>query len=90
MSGKAVLLLLAPATANTFGKIASDRLHTCDHLRHHGHWSRYTGDVVPAMHVAMYNHHALFENLEKIKSRGIGFIGPDIKVGIAKMPLMKR
>ncbi|MGB3908284.1 MAG: bifunctional phosphopantothenoylcysteine decarboxylase/phosphopantothenate--cysteine ligase CoaBC [Methanomethylovorans sp.] len=86
MSGKANLLLIAPATANTIGKIASgvdDTPVTTFATTAIG-----TGIpviIVPAMHEAMYDHPALVENLEKIKCWGIEFIGPDIREGIAKI-----
>lgn len=86
MSGKADLLLIAPATANTIGKIASgvdDTPVTTFATTAIG--SCIPVMIVPAMHEAMYNHPALAENMEKIKRWGIVFIGPDIKEGIAKI-----
>lgn len=86
MSGKADLLLIAPATANTIGKIASgvdDTPVTTFATTAIG--SGIPVMVVPAMHEAMYNHPALAENIEKMRCWGIGFIGPDIKEGIAKI-----
>ncbi|WP_333786789.1 bifunctional phosphopantothenoylcysteine decarboxylase/phosphopantothenate--cysteine ligase CoaBC [Methanomethylovorans sp.] len=86
MSGKADLLLIAPATANTIGKIASgidDTPVTTFATTAIG--AGIPVMIVPAMHEAMYKHPALIENLEKIKSWGIGLIGPDIKEGIAKI-----
>lgn len=86
MSGKADLLLIAPATANTIGKIASgvdDTPVTTFATTAIG--SGIPVMVVPAMHEAMYNHSALAENMEKMRSWGIDFIGPDIKEGIAKI-----
>ncbi|WP_370572444.1 bifunctional phosphopantothenoylcysteine decarboxylase/phosphopantothenate--cysteine ligase CoaBC [Methanomethylovorans sp.] len=86
MSGKADLLLIAPATANTIGKIASgvdDTPVTTFATTAIG--SGIPVMVVPAMHEAMYNHPALTENMEKMRSWGIGFIGPEIREGIAKI-----
>lgn len=86
MSGKADLLLIAPATANTIGKIASgvdDTPVTTFATTAIG--SGIPVMVVPAMHEAMYDHPALTENIEKMRSWGIRFIGPDIKEGIAKI-----
>lgn len=86
MSGKADLLLIAPATANTIGKIASgidDTPVTTFATTAIG--SDIPVMIVPAMHEAMYNHPAVAENIDKIKCWGVGFIGPDIKEGIAKI-----
>lgn len=86
MSGKADLLLIAPATANTIGKIATgvdDTPVTTFATTAIG--SKIPVMVVPAMHEAMYNHPALAENMEKIKCWGIKIIGPDIREGIAKI-----
>ena len=86
MSGKADLLLIAPATANTIGKIATgvdDTPVTTFSTTAIG--SKIPVTVVPAMHEAMYNHPALAENIEKMKCWGIKFIGPDIREGIAKI-----
>lgn len=86
MSGKADLLLIAPATANTIGKIAAgvdDTPVTTFATTAIG--SKIPVMVVPAMHEAMYNHPALAENMGKMKCWGIEFIGPDIREGIAKI-----
>lgn len=86
MSGKADLLLIAPATANTIGKIATgvdDTPVTTFATTAIG--SKIPVMVVPAMHEAMYNHPALAENMEKMKCWGIKIIGPDIREGIAKI-----
>jgi phosphopantothenoylcysteine decarboxylase/phosphopantothenate--cysteine ligase len=86
MSGKADLLLIAPATANTIGKIAAgvdDTPVTTFATTAIG--SKIPVTVVPAMHEAMYNHPALAENMEKMKCWGIKIIGPDIREGIAKI-----
>jgi len=85
-SGKADLLLIAPATANTIGKIASgidDTPVTTFATTAIG--SDIPVMIVPAMHEAMYDHPALAENIEKIECWGVEFIGPDIKEGIAKI-----
>jgi len=37
------------------------------------------------MHEAMYNHPVLAKNIETLKSWGVGFIGPQIQEGIAKI-----
>ena len=86
MNGKADLLLIAPATANTINKIAcgiDDTSVTTFATTAIG--SGIPVMVVPAMHEAMYNHPALAENIAKMKCWAIRFIGPDIKEGIAKI-----
>ena len=68
------LLLVAPATANIIGKfargIADDALSTL-----------YTATVAPtviapAMNVNMFDHPAVRENLEVLRSRGVGIVEP--------------
>ena len=69
------LILIAPATANTIAKfangIADDPLS-----------SIYLATlapiiIAPAMNGKMWNHPATQENVEKLVSRGVQFIGPD-------------
>ena len=84
--GRADLLLVAPATANTIGKMASG----IDDTPVTTFASTAIGAgkpvlVVPAMHEDMYNHPAVVENIEKIKGWGISFIGPRLEEGIAKI-----
>ncbi len=84
--GRADLLLVAPATANTIGKIASG----IDDTPVTTFASTAIGAgkpvlVVPAMHEDMYNHPAVMENIEKIKSWAVNFIGPRLEEGIAKI-----
>ncbi|SDF34983.1 Phosphopantothenate-cysteine ligase /Phosphopantothenoylcysteine decarboxylase [Methanolobus vulcani] len=84
--GRADLLLIAPATANTLGKIAAgidDTPVTTFATTAIGAGKPVM--VVPAMHEDMYNHPAVMENIEKMKGWGIGFIGPRIEEGIAKI-----
>ncbi len=71
----ASLFVIAPATANVIGKcangIADDLLTTtflsvlCPVL------------LAPAMNPNMYNHWAVQENMEKLKSKGVHFIEPE-------------
>lgn len=74
LADAAELLLVAPATANTLGKfargIADDALSTL-----------YTATkapvlVAPAMNVNMFEHPAVLENMEILRSRGVGFVDP--------------
>ena len=68
------LLLVAPATANTLGKfargIADDALSTL--------FLATTAPVLvaPAMNVNMFRHPAVVENLEVLRTRGVGVIEP--------------
>ncbi|NHJ03641.1 MAG: bifunctional phosphopantothenoylcysteine decarboxylase/phosphopantothenate--cysteine ligase CoaBC [Candidatus Heimdallarchaeota archaeon] len=83
---KADLLLIAPSTANTIGKIAGgidDTVVTTMATTALG-----TGipiAIVPAMHVTMYENPIVIENIEKLKKLGIMFIGPRIEEGKAKI-----
>ncbi|WMW25707.1 bifunctional phosphopantothenoylcysteine decarboxylase/phosphopantothenate--cysteine ligase CoaBC [Methanolobus sediminis] len=84
--GRADLLLVAPATANTIGKIAAgidDTPVTTFATTAIGAGKPVM--IVPAMHEDMYNHPAVMENIEKMKDWGISFIGPRIEEGIAKI-----
>jgi phosphopantothenoylcysteine decarboxylase/phosphopantothenate--cysteine ligase len=86
LKGRADLLLIAPATANTVGKIAygiddtpvtsfvTTALGSCVPVM-----------VVPAMHESMFRHPAVAENLVKLKSWGIYVAGPRLEEGIAKI-----
>jgi phosphopantothenoylcysteine decarboxylase/phosphopantothenate--cysteine ligase len=74
LADAADLLLVAPATANILGKfargIADDALSTL-----------YTATrapvlVAPAMNVNMFGHPAVVENLEMLRSRGVGVVEP--------------
>jgi phosphopantothenoylcysteine decarboxylase/phosphopantothenate--cysteine ligase len=84
--GRADLLLIAPATANTLGKIAAgidDTPVTTFATTAIGAGKPVM--IVSAMHEDMYNHPAVIENIEKMKGWGINFIGPRIEEGIAKI-----
>ncbi|WP_319506830.1 bifunctional phosphopantothenoylcysteine decarboxylase/phosphopantothenate--cysteine ligase CoaBC [uncultured Methanolobus sp.] len=84
--GRADLLLVAPATANTLGKIAAgidDTPVTTFATTAIGAGKPVM--IVPAMHEDMYNHPAVMENIKKINGWGINFIGPRIEEGIAKI-----
>jgi phosphopantothenoylcysteine decarboxylase/phosphopantothenate--cysteine ligase len=75
--GRADLLLIAPATANTIGKIA----HGIDDTTVTSCASVALGGGVPillapAMHAHMGANPAVRENLEKLRSWGVGLIAP--------------
>ncbi len=85
-SEKADLLLIAPATANTIGKVAvgiDDTTVTSVASTAIG--SETPIIVVPAMHQSMYKHSIIKENIEKLKALGIEFVGPRIEEGKAKI-----
>jgi len=84
--GRADLLLIAPATANTIGKIAcgiDDTTVTSFATTALG--SGIPVMVVPAMHESMYRHPAVIENVAKLKGWGISMVGPKFEEGIAKI-----
>jgi phosphopantothenoylcysteine decarboxylase/phosphopantothenate--cysteine ligase len=86
LKGRADLLLIAPATANTIGKIAygiDDTPVTSFATTALG--SSMPLMVVPAMHESMFRHPAVVENLVKLKSWGISIVGPKLEEGIAKI-----
>jgi len=83
---KADLILVAPATANTISKIAcgiDDTPVTTVVSTALG--SNIPIIVVPAMHESMYRHPLVTENIEKLKSLGLEFVGPRIEEGKAKI-----
>ncbi len=86
VSGRADLLLIAPATANTIGKMAlgiDDTPVTTFATTALG--SGKPVMVVPAMHEAMYCHPAVIKNLEALRSFGVVVIDPRIEEGKAKI-----
>ncbi|MDO9539543.1 MAG: bifunctional phosphopantothenoylcysteine decarboxylase/phosphopantothenate--cysteine ligase CoaBC [Methanocalculus sp.] len=83
---EADLLLIAPCTANTIGKIASgidDTPVTTFATTALGSGQRIV--CVPAMHHSMYRHPAVLRNLEILKEFGIEVIPPRIEEGKAKI-----
>ncbi|WP_292426334.1 bifunctional phosphopantothenoylcysteine decarboxylase/phosphopantothenate--cysteine ligase CoaBC [Methanoregula sp.] len=84
--GSASLLLIAPCTANTMGKIAygiDDTTVTTFATTAIG--SGMPVLVVPAMHHSMYRHPAVVRNIKTLESWGIGFVGPRIEEEKAKI-----
>lgn len=68
------LFLIAPASANTIGKLANG---ICDNLLLATYLSsRCKVLIAPAMDVDMYHHPATTTNIERLKSIGNIFIGP--------------
>jgi phosphopantothenoylcysteine decarboxylase / phosphopantothenate---cysteine ligase len=85
-STKADLILFAPATANTISKIAcgiDDTPITSVATTAFG--LEIPIMIVSAMHNSMYQHPILRENIQKLKSLGVKFIGPRIEGRTAKI-----
>ncbi|MFX1318697.1 MAG: bifunctional phosphopantothenoylcysteine decarboxylase/phosphopantothenate--cysteine ligase CoaBC [Promethearchaeota archaeon] len=85
-AGKADLILVAPATANTISKIAmgiDDTPVTSTVTTAFG--SGIPIIIVPAMHVSMYKHPIVRENIQKLEKLGVEFIGPRMEEGKAKI-----
>jgi phosphopantothenoylcysteine decarboxylase/phosphopantothenate--cysteine ligase len=88
---RADLLLVAPCTANTLGKMANgidDTPVTTFVTTAFGSGVPIT--VIPAMHISMYTHPIVEENMEKLKKLGVDFVEPRIEEGKAKFPEIKR
>ncbi|MFB3765307.1 MAG: bifunctional phosphopantothenoylcysteine decarboxylase/phosphopantothenate--cysteine ligase CoaBC [Methanotrichaceae archaeon] len=86
IGGLADLLLIAPATANTIGKVAcgiDDTPVTTFATTALG--SGKPVMVVPAMHEAMYRHPAVMKNIDALRSMGIAVIDPRVEEDKAKI-----
>jgi phosphopantothenoylcysteine decarboxylase/phosphopantothenate--cysteine ligase len=84
--GSADLLLIAPATANTIGKIAcgiDDTPVTTFATTAIGSGKPVL--IVPAMHHSMYRHPAVCRNIATLKDWDIGIVDPVIDEGKAKI-----
>jgi len=84
---RADLYLIAPATANTIGKIA----HGIDDTPVTTFATTALGSgipimVVPAMHSSMYRHPVVIENIEKLKKLGLEFVSPRMEEMRVKWP----
>jgi phosphopantothenoylcysteine decarboxylase/phosphopantothenate--cysteine ligase len=84
--GWADVLLLAPATANTVGKVAAavddTPVTTCATVA--------LGQgvpvvVAPAMHEPMYDHPGVLDALDTLESWGVAFVDPRVEEGKAKI-----
>jgi len=86
VDGWADVLLIAPATANTVGKMAGaiddTPVTTCA-------TTALGADVpvvvAPAMHEPMYDHPGVLESIETLESWGVGFVDPRVEEGKAKI-----
>lgn len=86
IGGKASLLLIAPCTANTIGKLAhgiDDTPVTTFATTAFG--SRIPIMIVPAMHGSMYDHPIVIENTGKLTELGVEFVNPVMEEGAAKI-----
>ncbi len=84
--GHVDLVLVAPATANTIGKLASgidDTPVTTVAATAIG--SRIPVVIAPAMHEPLYDHPLVQENVQRLKRIGVEFIEPEILEGKAKI-----
>jgi phosphopantothenoylcysteine decarboxylase/phosphopantothenate--cysteine ligase len=86
VDGWADVLLVAPATANTVGKMAAavddTPVTTCATT---ALGAGLPVVVVPAMHEPMYDHPGVLEAIERIESWGVNFVDPRIEEGKAKI-----
>jgi phosphopantothenoylcysteine decarboxylase/phosphopantothenate--cysteine ligase len=76
LAERADLFLVAPATANTIGKIAggiADNLVTCAVMA-----TKAPVLIAPAMNVNMYENPIVQDNIEKLSARGYRFVGPKV------------
>lgn len=81
------LVLIAPATANTIGKIAAGIDDTpVTSLATTAIGSGIPIMILPAMHGSMYSHPIVSENLKKLSSLGIKIISPMVVEDKAKFP----
>ena len=84
--GSADLLLIAPATANTIGKIAAGIDDTpVTSLATTSIGSGLPIVLVPAMHRSMYDHPVVQQNMKKLESLGIRIVQPEVVEGKAKI-----
>ncbi|WP_330632639.1 bifunctional phosphopantothenoylcysteine decarboxylase/phosphopantothenate--cysteine ligase CoaBC [Halocatena halophila] len=84
--GWADVLLIAPTTANTVGKIAAaiddTPVTTCATT---ALGAQTPVVVAPAMHEPMYNHPGVLDAIERVESWGVPFVSPRIEEGKAKI-----
>jgi phosphopantothenoylcysteine decarboxylase / phosphopantothenate---cysteine ligase len=84
--GHVDLVLIAPSTANTIGKLASgidDTPVTTVAATAIG--SRIPVIIAPAMHEPLYDHPIAQENIQRLKKIGVEFVEPEIVEGKAKL-----
>ena len=84
--GWADVFLIAPATANTVGKIAGavdDTPVTTTATTALGSGTPVV--IAPAMHAPMYDHPGVLEAIERVESWGVSFVEPRLEEGKAKI-----
>jgi|SRR5659263_163100 len=86
IGGRASLLLIAPCTANTIGKIA----HGIDDTPVTTFATTAFGSsipiiIVPAMHESMYDQPIVIENIGKLTELGVELVNPKTEEGAAKI-----
>jgi phosphopantothenoylcysteine decarboxylase / phosphopantothenate---cysteine ligase len=90
VEGKADLVLVAPATANTIGKIAAGIDDTpVTSVVTTGLGEGIPLMIVPAMHESMYNHPFVRENLAKLEANGVKVLQAVMEEGKAKIASVK-
>ncbi|MFH0850109.1 MAG: bifunctional phosphopantothenoylcysteine decarboxylase/phosphopantothenate--cysteine ligase CoaBC [Candidatus Bathyarchaeota archaeon] len=84
---RADLILVAPSTANTIGKVAAgiDDTPVTTTLTT-GIGAGIPVIIAPAMHASMYKHPIVLKNIEKLRCIGITVLMPRIEEGKAKIP----
>ncbi|MGB9623157.1 MAG: bifunctional phosphopantothenoylcysteine decarboxylase/phosphopantothenate--cysteine ligase CoaBC, partial [Candidatus Bathyarchaeia archaeon] len=84
---RADLILVAPCTANTIGKVAAgiDDTPVTTTLTT-GIGAGIPVIIAPAMHASMYNHPIVIENINKLEKIGIKVLMPRVEEGKAKIP----
>ena len=85
------MLLICPCTANTISKIA----HGIDDTSVTTFATTAIGTgipilIVPAMHLSMYDHKIVQQNIKKCRDAGIKFIDPFIEKNKVKMPSIEK
>jgi phosphopantothenoylcysteine decarboxylase/phosphopantothenate--cysteine ligase len=84
--GWADVLLVAPATANTVGKVASavddTPVTTCATT---ALGAGVPVVIAPAMHEPMYDHPGVLDAIDRVESWGVDFVDPRIEEGKAKI-----
>ena len=84
---RADLILVAPSTANTIGKVACgiDDTPVTTTLTT-GIGTGIPVIIAPAMHASMYKHSIVLENIDKLQKHGIEVLMPRFEEGKAKIP----
>ena len=84
---RADLIIVAPSTANTIGKIAAGIDDTpVTTVLTTGIGADIPVIVAPAMHHSMYNHRIVKDNIQKLESLGIEVMMPRVEEDKAKIP----